>query len=71
MGRKRFTLWAPNQTEALCMFPRLHPLWHKSRLDFERPDARPPCTVEGYGASEAISVEVRWMDGWMGGWVGG
>eukprot|EP00964_Phaeocystis_antarctica_P135611 scaffold99957_cov66-Phaeocystis_antarctica.AAC.2 len=56
VGRKRFTLWAPNQTEALCMFPRLHPLWHKSRLDFERPDARPPCT--DYGSSEALSVEV-------------
>lgn len=56
VGRKRFTLWAPNQTDALCMFPRLHPLWHKSRLDFERPDARLPCTA--YSTSEALSVEV-------------
>ena len=38
------------------MFPRLHPLWHKSRLDFERPDAAPPCTA--YGTSEALTVEV-------------
>ena len=38
------------------MFPRLHPLWHKSRLDFERPEAAPPCTA--YGTSEALTVEV-------------
>ena len=29
---------------------------HKSRLDFERPDAAPPCTA--YGTSEALTVEV-------------
>jgi hypothetical protein len=38
VGRKRFTLFAPSQTPFLHPYPRAHPLWHKSRLDFDRPD---------------------------------
>ena len=57
IGRKRFVMWPPNQTQHLCPYPRLHPLWHKSRVDFEAPDARaPPCDT--YNQSEAIGVDV-------------
>ena len=37
-GRKRFTLWSPSQHELLYMYPRVHPLWHKSRVNFRAPD---------------------------------
>ena len=58
IGRKRFVLWAPNQTAHLCPFPRLHPLWHKSRADFEAPDTSlPPCA--NYSRAEAIVADVE------------
>ena len=64
LGRKRFVLWAPNQTSRLCPYPRLHPLWHKSRVDFET--AGPlhahspalPTACSNYSASEALAVDV-------------
>jgi hypothetical protein len=37
LGEKRFVLWPPNMTRHLCPYPRLHPLWHKSRAAFEAP----------------------------------
>ena len=37
-GRKRFTLWLPWQHELLYMYPRVHPMWHKSRVNFQEPD---------------------------------
>lgn len=37
-GRKKFTLWSPWQHELMYMFPRVHPLWHKSRINFQNPD---------------------------------
>ena len=30
LGVKRFVLWPPNQTDFLCPYPRLHPLWHST-----------------------------------------
>ena len=58
IGRKRFVLWPPNQTQALCAYPRLHPLWHKSRVVFEAPDARSGTACERYGETSALSVDV-------------
>jgi hypothetical protein len=55
LGTKRFVLWAPNQTARLCAFPRLHPLWHKSRADFEAPDL---AACANYSASAAVSVDL-------------
>jgi hypothetical protein len=58
IGRKRFVMWHPNQTSHLCPFPRLHPLWHKSRVDFELPDSRPaPCV--NYSRSTALVADVE------------
>ena len=57
IGRKRFVLWEPRETARLCPFPRLHPLWHKSRVDFEAPDlSSPPCSR--YNESHALVTEV-------------
>ena len=30
LGAKRFVIWPPNQTDLLCPYPRLHPLWHST-----------------------------------------
>ena len=38
VGKKRFTLWSPDQHSLLYMYPRVHPLWHKSRINFRQPD---------------------------------
>jgi len=57
LGKKRFVLWAPNQTQKMCPFPRLHPLWHKSRADFEQPDTT-LLACATYGETEALAVDV-------------
>ena len=38
VGQKRFTLWTPSQHELMYVYPRVHPLWHKSRVSFQAPD---------------------------------
>ena len=54
-GRKRFTLWSPWQHELMYMYPRVHPMWHKSRINFQQPDlARFPL----FGKSHASQVTV-------------
>ena len=37
-GTKRFTLWSLSQHELLYMYPRVHPLWHKSQVNFRALD---------------------------------
>jgi len=56
-GRKRFVMWAPNQSSLLCPFPRLHPLWHKSQVHFEEYDRRVRQCAR-YVESEAVVVDV-------------
>ena len=57
IGTKRFVLWDPRESSRLCPFPRLHPLWHKSRVDFEAPDLTSgPC--HEYNQSRALVAEV-------------
>lgn len=34
-GKKRFTLFPPTQHELMYMYPRVHPMWHKSRIDLD------------------------------------
>jgi len=38
VGRKRFTLYPRKHGDYMYSFPRIHPLWHKSQVDFEYPD---------------------------------
>ena len=37
-GVKRFTLWMPEQWEQMYSFPRIHPMWHKSQVNYDAPD---------------------------------
>eukprot|EP01137_Pigoraptor_chileana_P020829 Opistho-2@83718 len=37
-GEKRFTLFLPVEYPFMSIFPRLHPMWHKSQVDFTHPD---------------------------------
>ena len=53
IGKKRFTLWLPWQHELMYVFPRVHPLWHKSRLNFADLDVS---KFPGFSHSQAIQV---------------
>ncbi len=50
VGRKRFTLWSPHQHELMYVYPRVHPMWHKSRVNFGSVDrARFPAFTRARG----------------------
>ena len=55
LGTKRFTFWSPSQHESLYVFPRVHPLWHKSRINFRDPDVR---KFPAFSHSRALQVTV-------------
>jgi hypothetical protein len=38
VGQKRFTFFPPKDSEYLHPYPRSHPLWHKSQMDYHRPN---------------------------------
>ena len=38
VGKKRFTLWSSLQHELMYVYPRVHPMWHKSRVNFRSVD---------------------------------
>ena len=38
VGKKRFTLWSPEQHELMYVYPRVHPMWHKSRVNYRAVD---------------------------------
>ena len=54
VGEKRFTLWSPEQHELMYTYPRVHPLWHKSRVNFRDADLQ-----KFPGFSRARAVQVR------------
>ena len=53
IGRKRFTLWPSSQHELMYMYPRVHPLWHKSRINFRAPDLT---SFPNFAKSRAVQV---------------
>eukprot|EP00004_Rigifila_ramosa_P024089 TRINITY_DN6896_c0_g1_i1.p1 TRINITY_DN6896_c0_g1~~TRINITY_DN6896_c0_g1_i1.p1 ORF type:complete len:860 (-),score=151.92 TRINITY_DN6896_c0_g1_i1:72-2291(-) len=53
VGSKRFTVWPAAQHELMHLYPRVHPLWHKSQLDFDGPDID---RFPSYQATRAQSV---------------
>ena len=55
VGRKRFTLWSPWQHERMYVYPRIHPLWHKSRINFKDPDIS---SFPSFSRSQATVVTV-------------
>jgi hypothetical protein len=34
-GQKRFTLFPPSDHDKMYLYPRVHPLWHKSQVDYD------------------------------------
>ena len=56
VGEKRFTLWPPSQHELLYSYPRVHPLWHKSRINFRSPDT---LAFPQFAKSKALQVTLK------------
>ena len=56
IGKKRFTLWPASQHELLYVYPRVHPLWHKSRVNFRSPDLT---QFPNFAKSRALQVIVE------------
>lgn len=54
-GLKRFTLWTSAQHESLYVYPRIHPMWHKSRVNFREID---PQRFPLFLKSQALQVTV-------------
>ena len=54
-GQKRFTLWTSTQHESLYVYPRVHPMWHKSRINFKMID---PQRFPLFLKSRALQVTV-------------
>ena len=54
-GQKRFTLWTSAQHESLYVYPRVHPMWHKSRINFKMID---PQRFPLFLKSQALQVTV-------------
>ena len=54
-GIKRFTLWTSTQHESLYIYPRVHPMWHKSRINFREID---PQRFPLFLKSQALQVTV-------------
>jgi len=54
VGEKRFTLWSPEQHELMYSYPRVHPLWHKSRVNFRDVDL-----LKFPGVARARGIQVR------------
>ena len=54
-GIKRFTLWTSTQHESLYIYPRVHPMWHKSRINFREID---PQQFPLFLKSQALQITV-------------
>ena len=55
VGEKRFTLWTPEQLELMYVYPRIHPLWHKSRVNFLEVDIK---KFPGFSRAKGIQVKL-------------
>ena len=56
VGEKRFTLWSPSQHELMYVYPRIHPMWHKSRINFASPNIN---TFPNFVHSKGIQIIVK------------
>ena len=56
IGKKRFTLWSPAQHELLYMYPRVHPMWHKSRVNQRDVDS---AQFPGFSRARGVQVELE------------
>lgn len=56
LGRKRFTLWTPSQHEVMYVYPRVHPLWHKSRVNYQDVDV---VRFPAFTRARAVQMELE------------
>ena len=56
VGEKKFILWSPWQHELMYVYPRVHPMWHKSRINFANPNI---VKFPNFANSKAIEVVVQ------------
>ena len=55
VGEKRFTFWSPEQHELMYVYPRVHPLWHKSRINFRDVDVQ---RFPGFTRARGLQVKL-------------
>lgn len=55
IGKKRFTLWSPFQHELMYMYPRVHPMWHKSQVNFRDVDME---RFPAFSRARAVQIEL-------------
>ena len=56
VGRKRFTLWSSFQHELMYTYPRVHPMWHKSQVNYRHVDTH---TFPAYKKAKAVQIELE------------
>lgn len=54
-GEKEFALWEAPEHVHMHMFPRVHPMWHKSRVNVKHPD---PTTFPRYRKARALKAKL-------------
>ena len=55
VGKKRFTLWSASQHDLMYVFPRVHPMWHKSRVNYQEVDTS---QFPAFTRARAVQVEL-------------
>lgn len=55
VGKKRFTLWNPFQHELMYTYPRVHPMWHKSQVNFNDVDIE---KFPAFSRARAVQIEL-------------
>ncbi len=55
VGKKRFTLWSCFQHDLMYTYPRIHPLWHKSQVNYKDVDVR---TFPVFTKANAVQIEL-------------
>jgi len=56
IGKKKFTFWLSPQTSRMHTYPKIHPLWHKSQIDFEASTDLPE--YDDFKNAQAVEVVV-------------
>ena len=55
-GEKEFTLWSPPEHVHMHVFPRIHPMWHKSRVNINHLD---PEVFPHYRKARALTAKLH------------
>ena len=55
VGKKRFTLWNTFQHELMYTYPRIHPMWHKSQVNYKDVDTQ---KFPVFTKAKAVQIEL-------------